>query len=263
MGVRSSGVAVSGGTTIIGIDAATEAKKLGLARGRLQGDRVVVSEVVLGSEVGSITEITATVASWIAGDTLIAIDAPLGWPMPLGQTLREHRAGGAIEAEANELFRRVTDRFVHATLGKLPLDVGADRIARTAHAALRRLGELRRLTRLDIPLAWAPEVRGVACIEVYPAATLRARGIDSSGCKGKKDGTVAQRRRVLEAVRGEIGLEVEDDRLVGCDDRLDAMLCVLAGADFLRGRCVAPDERQRGWAEVEGWIWVKGAGRGG
>jgi len=253
---------VNSGTTIIGIDAATEAKKLGLARGQLECDRLVVCAAVLGSEVGSVDEIIATLASWITGDTLIAIDAPLGWPMPLGHALREHRAGGAIEAEAHDLFRRVTDRFVHERLGKLPLEVGADRIARTAHAALRRLDELRRVTRLDIPLAWTPEVRGVACIEVYPAATLKARGIDPSGCKGKKDGTTAQRRRVLEAVRGEIRLELEDARLVSSDDRLDALLCVLAGADFLRGRCVAPNDRQHGRAEVEGWIWFGGPGVG-
>lgn len=245
--------------TIIGIDAATEAKKLGLARGHLESDRLVVHEVMLGSEVASVTD---TVASWVTAHTLIAIDAPLGWPSPLGHALREHRAGVAIQAEAHDLFRRVTDRFVHTTLGKLPLEVGADRIARTAHAALRRLDELRRVTRLDIPLAWAPGGRGVACIEVYPAATLRARGIDSSGCKGKKEGTVAQRRRVLDAVRGELGLEIEDARLVGCDDRLDAVLCVLAGADFLRGRCVGPDERQRERAEVEGWIWFGDPGVG-
>jgi predicted nuclease with RNAse H fold len=174
---------VNRGTTIIGIDAATEGKKLGLARGRLEGDRVVVHEVVLGSEVGSVID---TTASWVTADTLIAVDAPLGWPLPLGHALREHRAGVVIEAEAHDLFRRVTDRFVHAILGKLPLEVGADRIARTAHAALRRLGELRRATRLDIPLAWAPGVRGVACIEVYPAATLRARGSTRRGARGRR-----------------------------------------------------------------------------
>lgn len=244
--------------TIIGIDAATDARKLGLARGRLDGDHLAVTEVMLGSEAGSITD---TIASWITADTLIAVDAPLGWPVPLGHTLREHRAGAAVVAEAHDLFRRMTDKFVHEKLGKQPLDVGADRIARTAHAALRRLGELRQVTQLDIPLAWTPEVRGVACIEVYPAASLKARGIDPAGCKGKKDGTATHRRRVLDAVRHEFELGLDETRIVESDDRLDAVLCVLAGADFLRGQCVAPDDRQRELAEVEGWIWF--ADRGG
>jgi hypothetical protein len=74
-----------------------------------------------------------------------------------------------------------------------------------------------------------------------------------SSCKGKKDGTAAQRRRVLEAVRDELHLGFEDGRLVSSDDRLDAVLCVLAGADFLRGHCVAPNDRQRERAAVEGW----------
>jgi predicted nuclease with RNAse H fold len=241
-------------TTIIGIDAATERKKLGLARGRLEHGDLVVDEAVLGSEVGSVPD---TIVSWVEGDTLIAVDAPLGWPVPLGHALRKHRAGMAIETEAHDLFRRTTDRCVYEILRKLPLDVGADRIARTAHTALRHLGDLREAMGLDIPLAWNPNLRGVSCIEVYPAATTKARGIDGSGCKGNKETAPAARRRVLDAVRPEFDLTVDDACLVGSDDRLDAVLCVLAGADFLHQRCLAPDDRQRKLAEVEGWIWFR------
>jgi hypothetical protein len=81
-----------------------------LARGRLEGDWLVVSEVVLGSEVGSVTDTVAT----IAGDTLITIDAPFGCPMPHGHALREHRAGGhhrdgaarAVPAEQTRVHSR-------------------------------------------------------------------------------------------------------------------------------------------------------------
>lgn len=241
-------------TTIIGIDAATEAKKLGLACGRVDGGHLIVDKVVLGSEVKSVT---ATIASWITDDTLIAVDAPLGWPTALGQTLQEHRAGAAIEAEANELFRRETDRFVKDILGRQPLDVGADRIARTARAALQLLSELRQAIQLDIPLAWTPRAEGVACIEVYPVATLRARGVNPRGYKGRKDNTTVHRRRVIAAVTDEFHLGIDDARLVDSDDRLDAVLCVLAGADFLRSQCRAPDDRQRELAEIESWIWFK------
>lgn len=39
-------------------------------------------------------------------------------------------------------------------------------------------------------------------------------------------------------------------------DILDAVICILAGADFLRSRCYCP-ERKLDQATKEGWIWVK------
>ncbi len=246
-------------TTIIGIDAATQAKKQGLARGRLDGQTLVIDEVLLGADVASSVE--ETLAKWVTASTLFAIDAPLGWPVSLAKALVGHHAGQGIEAAADDLFRRHTDRFVQRVLGKRPLDVGADRIARTARAALGLLTGIRARTGQAIPLAWSPKVRGVAAVEVYPAATLEARGIGSTGYKGKgKDKKAASaegRRRILNAVANEWRLNVQLDVLIGSDDCLDAALCVLAGADFLLGRCVAPDENERKRAVAEGWIWFK------
>src|SRR5690606_1326509 len=108
--IREAGNLLVTAKTIIGIDAATEPKKLGLARGRLDGDHLAVDVVMLGSEAGAITD---TIASWIVGQTLLAVDAPLGWPQPLARALHEHRAGVTITADPRDLFRRVTDRFVH------------------------------------------------------------------------------------------------------------------------------------------------------
>jgi hypothetical protein len=38
-------------------------------------------------------------------------------------------------------------------------------------------------------------------------------------------------------------------------DVLDALVCVLAGADFLAGRAMPPEDEQL--AQKEGWIWVR------
>lgn len=111
-------VASSAMITIIGIDAATQPKKLGLARGRLDGDTLAIDEAVRGSDVSSPLD---TLCTWIPGPTLFAIDAPLGWPTPIRESLIGHRAGETIHAESNDLFRRTTDRFGHATLGSFPL----------------------------------------------------------------------------------------------------------------------------------------------
>jgi hypothetical protein len=49
---------------------------------------------------------------------LIAIDAPLGWPKQLAETLINHRAGMPIETAANAMFRRTTDVFIQQKLKK-------------------------------------------------------------------------------------------------------------------------------------------------
>lgn len=238
--------------TILGIDAATQPKKLGLSRGRLHGSTLTIDAVTRGADVDSPLE---TLASWAQGPTLLAIDAPLGWPAALGRGLSTHRAGEPLHAEPNHLFRRDTDRFVHATLGKLPLEVGADRIARTAEAALRLLGQLRTRLRAEVPLLWTPSLDSLAAIEVYPAATLIARNLDARGYKGTKDGALAARERIAARLAAEARVEVPTEQLTASDDCLDAALCVLAGADFLSGRSIAPVPEQRETAEIEGWIW--------
>ena len=151
------------------------------------------------------------------------------------------------------MFRRGTDRFVQKAARKTPLDVGADRIARTAHAALKFLGELRRILNSRVPLAWSPrKLPDVSAIEVYPAATLFARGIRSVGYK--KPQNVAVRKEIIEALRAHLSLPTDVATLEGNADALDAVVCLLAAKDFLETRAMPPPDR--GSAVREGWIWV-------
>jgi len=241
-------------TQIIGIDCATDPAKIGVARGVPRGDHVHVVAAQLVGKGGSASTI---VSQWVRahdGPTLLAVDAPLGWPADLGAALARHRAGQPLPGEANRLFRRHTDRVVHERLGKLPLDVGADRIARTALAALQLLQHVRDACGVAIPLAWsARDVAPVAAIEVYPAGTLTSRGTVSSGYK------LAADRAVREAMLDELAdeLVVGDHRaaLLQHADVLDAALCLLAGADFLSGAVIEPENSAE--ARHEGWIWVR------
>src|SRR5207253_1199225 len=144
-----------------------------------------------------------------ADRVLLAFDAPLGWPQPLGRALAEHRAGHPLSLPAHQLFRRATDRFVKARIGKQSLDVGADRIARTAHSALKLLADVRQKTGLPIPMAWEPSYsERVAAIEVYPAATLIAHGIPDTGYK-KKD-KIAERKAIMGSL--ERVIQLPEDR---------------------------------------------------
>jgi hypothetical protein len=203
-----------------------------------------------------VESVVETVAAWATPDapTLLALDAPLGWPAGMGQALGRHEAGAPIRLEANRLFRRGTDWAVREATGKRPLDVGAERIARTAHAALGLLQALRERTGEAIPLAWDTRLEaGMSAIEVYPAGTLAAYGVDARGYKGREG--VAARRTLLRFLGEQVRLPVDCSLLVENDDALDAALCVLAGSDFCRGRTLPPDDLET--AMKEGWIWIR------
>ena len=240
-------------TTIIGVDCATKAKRIGLAVATWDGGKPAIEQVIAGSECDHIAE-------WIAEQVtgaeraLIALDAPLGWPVALGEMLQGHQAGARLLSPPDAMFRRDTDRDVRRRLGKQSLDVGADRIARTAHAALTLLDEVRRTSGELIPLAWAPDFRSrVAAIEVYPAATLKALGCIDRGYKGKGDSATR------EALLVELGAYAGGTERLRCrgisDDLVDAVVCTIAAADFLSGRVPAPVVSER--VRREGWIWVR------
>lgn len=205
-------------------------------------------------------------ADWIDEDasssTLIALDAPLGWPQALAETLPGHFAGKAPRFTANEMFRRRTDDVVKVKLNKQPLDVGADKIARATHAALRFLDLLREATGLAVPLAWSPgQPTGVSAIEVYPAATLIAYDLMPS--RSYKQEESNERHKLVERLADilELGEEVHNE-MGACHDLLDAVVCVMAGVDFAEGNVVEPLSEEMEQAEREGWIWFKAARSG-
>jgi hypothetical protein len=241
-------------TTVIGIDAATKATNTGLARGHVDAGIVVVEEVILGSEVESIS---GTVAGWIAGPTIIAIDAPLGWPTPMATALSGHHAGEKIAIDADGMFSRLTDITVRRLVGKRPLEVGANLIARAALAALGLIEQIRQDTGLKLPLLWAPGEAEVGVIEVYPAATLISRGLAIDGYKKKdKAGLDARRCLVGELLEG-VDLLPERMDVEVTDHTLDAVLCLIAAADFIRDEVVQPPSVELKTARREGWIWFK------
>lgn len=243
--------------TVVGIDCAVDAKKMGLALGKFDGKRTKVQEVTLGSKKSPPVEI---ILNWLMGDrgpVLFALDAPLGWPDSLGKSLAPHQAGGALPPDSHSLFRRKTDLFIRSILEKQSLDVGADRIARTAHAALLLLGDLRGKLSKKIPLAWETSNFDYAAIEVYPAATLKAHGINASGYKNERTGG-NDRDRVLAEVKNKIDVETSEALDVSKgSDALDAVICLLAAQDFLTGNASGPDSNLEALARKEGWIWAR------
>jgi predicted RNase H-like nuclease len=245
--------------TLVGVDCALDEQRLGLARGRLDSSgRLRIERVTLGTAGESAA---ASICSWVgaAGAFLVALDAPLGWPQPLAASLLQHQAGEKLDAARDVLFRRQTDRELRKALGRWPPEVGADRIARTGLAALELLAEIRALAERPIPLAWRQGADSGA-IEVYPAATLLARGLSGAGYKAKTSAGRRARGELLQRVSTELTLDVADALLIEDPNQFDALLCVLAGADFARGRCVDPTDRAL--AKREGFIWFRSDGQG-
>ena len=153
-----------------------------------------------------------------------------------------------LEAESNQLFRRAADLEIKRRLDKLPLEVGANLIARTAVAALVLLDRIRQDSGRSIPLAWAPvESAPWRAIEAYPAATRIGHGAPDAGGS-------------LEGLGDVLDCSAVPPALLQNDHVGDAAVCALAAADFLLGRAVGPTDQEV--ALVEGWIWAPGAPKG-
>lgn len=240
---------------IIGIDCATDVKSTGLSLGLYHNYKIELKETRLGSKN---TPIAETIYNWIDPNekVILAIDAPLGWPVNLGQALYIHNAGQVIDVDSNDLFRRETDKFIKRNLGKQPLDVGADRIARTAHSALKIIGELSLMTGEPVELAWDnANLKDISAIEVYPAATLGCYKIQSTGYKEKNQQAI--RREIIAGLRRHMVMPTDADILEQNADALDSVVCLLAAKDFIEGNVYFPENMIL--AKKEGWIWAKKA----
>ena len=258
-------------TTVIDIDFSTDPAKTGLARATVDdaSEKAVVHEVCTASVIlRPRVEMAARRVLDVCNrmPTLIAIDAPLGWPDAMrDHSFTAHMAGHPLEICANRLFSRETDRKVMDRLKKKPLEVGANLIARAAHGALGYLqelnGEMNGQGASPLPLAWSPEdLKHQSCcvVEVYPGATMKAHNIDPGDYK--KTGVDGQdsREAIVEAlVKQGLVFETDTFDVARNDHTVDAAACVLAGRDFVARRAKEPDSDTRWLAEREGWIWVK------
>jgi hypothetical protein len=150
---------------IIGIDCAADPRKRGIAVATHTGDACHLERAEPGMDDD---ELVSVVSRCLGPDNrvLLALDAPLGWPSPMGVALMQQQAGQGLGTDANDLFRRRTDQFIKKEYGLQSLDVGADRIARTAHSALQLLETLREGCGHPLPPATDQNFPGMAAIEV-------------------------------------------------------------------------------------------------
>jgi len=238
---------------IVGVDAAVDPGNTGLAIARRSHGAWRIDSLATGKKQRTIAQQVVDLLD-PSVPVLLAIDAPLGWPTEFTTSLSAHRAGKPLGHELRLLFSRETDRFVHRHTGLTPLSVSADRIARTAVAALAVVDALRNALGQPLPLLLDPaDCQSGGLIEVYPAATLKQRGLPSRGYKKPEARTL--RNDILNGVAREIDLNGHEAACLDSDHCLDAVLCVLTAMDFLDGTCLLPATPER--AAREGWIWFR------
>lgn len=273
---------------LVGIDAAVDPRNNALLRATYRdgGNEhtasrlpVITCEILLRPQTEE--ELISTLVDWcsdVVYTTVLCVDAPLGWPAPLSAALRRHRAGDPLPGEANRLFRRTTDGDVRKRVGKVPLDVGADRIARAALSTLNRIDQIGRevsaptivpITRDELPLesCHKEDPPPLFVLETYPAGWCASETIDTRGYRPSR--AIERRLKLLSEVRraaaGSYVVDFADasieTELARRADDLDAFLCVLAGADALSGKAPDPMELDGGCDlevfRTEGWIWCK------
>ncbi len=84
-------------TAVIGVDCATQANRTGVAYAEFTDSGTQLTEADLGGP-----DLLERLSDWLQRGprTLLALDAPLGWPEGLGAELSKHRPGQIIDRNA-------------------------------------------------------------------------------------------------------------------------------------------------------------------
>ncbi|MEY4018933.1 MAG: hypothetical protein RLZZ590_233 [Actinomycetota bacterium] len=184
----------------------------------------------------------------------LGIDCALGWPVEFVDfLLKNNRAkpsanafDGGIEMRRRMAYRE-TDRQVHSVTGRWPLSVSTDRLGMTA---LRCAGLLSQIAASGVDVDRSGSGR---VVEIYPAASLRIWGIDSSGYRASSD----VRASLLETLKGLapwLDLADYSSLMIDSCDAFDAVIAALATRAAALGNYVAPSQSQLEVAKIEGWV---------
>ena len=186
----------------------------------------------------------------------IGIDCALGWPQEFVEFMVSHAnisapapatdVDGGMEWRRRRAYRE-TDRNVRQQTGRWPLSVSTDRLGLTAMRCAGLLARLRDAG-LDVDRAGAG-----AIAEVYPGASLRRWGIDTTGYRVSPDA----RTRLVAELRERapwLSLDAFVDAMINSADALDAVIAALAARASALGICPPPPAEHAQLARIEGWI---------
>lgn len=176
---------------------------------------------------------------------VIGIDAPFGWPNDFRDAVSEWNRDTWNEKVRDGLAYRQTDRACKDCMGRSPLSVSTDRIALPA---MRAMALLRRHRVSD-------KSGDGRFYEVYPAASLRAWGLQDTGYKqGEKAPLV--RRKILRKLRKQMAWLDFGGMNFASDDEIDALIAAITAWCAANGHTTKPAEDEMKRARIEGWIHI-------
>ncbi len=241
-------------TRFLGIDLAAQPAKTGVVRLAPRGaGRWDANELDTPADDDALVEAARSV-------DVIGVDAPLGWPTAFVAAVDAHSAFGRWPngGDRTDLTHRATDHRVTALTGRSPLSVSADKLGIVA----MRCALLQQRWADEVWRRAAPRDGSGPLIEAYPAAAMRAWGIDPTGYKGGS-GAKAEigrkaRASIFHVVRQStdewLDLSPIADRCVASDHVLDGLFSALVAVAAHTSMSERPSDPAT--ALVEGWIHV-------
>ena len=230
-----------------GVDLAAEPKGTALALVEWTSGIATVVDLQLGVSDEPIVKIASQVDK-------LGIDCALGWPQEFvnfvtqqsNPTLASHDFDGGMVWRRSLAYRE-TDRHVREVTGRWPLSVSTDRLGLTA---MRCAGLLTRLSASGVEI----DRSGSGLVtEVYPGASLRVWGFNTSGYRTSEDlRSTLLNSLTTQAMWLELG-EYEELMISSCD-AFDAVIAAIAARAAAVGRTLPPNEDQVSTARVEGWV---------
>lgn len=230
-----------------GVDLAAEPKGTALALVEWTAGLATVVDLQLGVTDEPIVEMASQVDK-------LGIDCALGWPREFvnfvsqqsDATLSQHNFDGGM-AWRRSLAYRETDRHVREVTGRWPLSVSTDRLGLTA---MRCAGLLSRLSASGVEI----DRSGSGLVtEVYPGASLRLWGFNTSGYRTSQD----LRATLLNSLTAQatwLELREYEELMISSCDAFDAVIAAIAARASAVGRTLPPNEDQVSTARVEGWV---------
>lgn len=230
-----------------GVDLAAEPKGTALALVEWTSGIATVVDLQLGVS----DEPIVTIASQV---DKLGIDCALGWPREFvnfvsqqsDPTLASHDFDGGMVWRRSLAYRE-TDRHVREVTGRWPLSVSTDRLGLTA---MRCAGLLTRLSASGVEI----DRSGSGLVtEVYPGASLRLWGFNTSGYRTSED----LRATLLNSLTSQatwLELGEYEELMISSCDAFDAVIAAVAARSAAVGRTLPPQQDQIETARVEGWV---------
>jgi predicted nuclease with RNAse H fold len=230
-----------------GVDLAAENKGTALAVIDWSGPVATLTGLQLGVADDTIAEAATTVDK-------LGIDCAFGWPDEFVSFIVAHADHESVDAPAVDggmdwrrtLAYRATDREVRAKTGRWPLSVSTDRLGLTAMRCAGLLGRIQ-ARGVQVDRSGAGRV-----VEIYPGASLRLWGFDTTGYRVGAPARELLLAQVLDAAPW-LDLQHHAELMVRSGDAFDAVIAALATRSAALGHYDPPSPHQLARARREGW----------